>query len=818
MLIVTGGPRDGAEVSFADKEEKTLGSSAECDLQLDLGNVDAVHAMVSWDFRGLVLMDAGSSTGTYVNGEKIAGEHTLTEGDRVCLGPPGSKGSVKLLVRIPEGALDAAPAASDEFSLSDEEGPIVLESSEPFSLDAEPGAGAPSLEEAPALELEAPHEAATTIVGRAPEPQAPPPPAPPAPEPPPIKPATPAAAPAPRKPAKPEYSTEFPSIASDKPREAVMLPPAPREIPRGKQAKKVALDLSRIPRPVLIGVPVLALSLGAWAVYSGLQAPPPVLENVTPSKVETGGTVTITGKGFEPSPARNVVRFGNQAGTVTSASETQLAVTVPNMESGDHAVGVESRRSRSNQLFVKIFKAPAITRLEPEVAMPGEEIVASGVNLAPGKVSLSVGGQPAEFQEGTPTSIRFRIPQIPAPEGRSVTVNLQVGPDSAKPAALILGHLPLILDVSPARAMAGERVTLKGRGFDPNAAGNLVTFGGQPALVLAASANELAVAAPATDRQVAVVVQAQGRSSSPASFATARPSAATFLLRYFAAPVTEKPGRDLVFVSTELGPALLLAGKADAPSTAERAMRVAATLNALAEQAASAPVRLEAREKPAPAVAVTGSATPLITVAAEDAAAYEGRPGPRALAAFWTALLQDQLSLFAMRERPTRVIQMTPHGRVLMEIYSEAVRRSGPGAGVSQSVVSPLAPNRAKDLRDLALLPPSEGQSGAGAAVEGSWDGSMEESGLGSRRILVRFRLKGPQLTGAITTRSGKITADVPLNDVSFQGGVLSFTLGSGAAPRYFRGTMQGSSVSGTIHAQPGSKDAVGQFTLTFVE
>jgi hypothetical protein len=89
---------------------------------------------------------------------------------------------------------------------------------------------------------------------------------------------------------------------------------------------------------------------------------------------------------------------------------------------------------------------------------------------------------------------------------------------------------------------------------------------------------------------------------------------------------------------------------------------------------------------------------------------------------------------------------------------------------------------------------------------------------VGSRRIQVRFRLKGSALTGTITNRSGTITAEVPLTAVSFKGGVLSFTVSSGMAPRHFRGTLQGASVSGTIHADPGSKDAVGQFSLTFVE
>jgi len=120
--------------------------------------VDPVHAGLSWDFRGLVLTDMSSSTGTYVNGEKISGDHTLSDGDRVCLGPPGSKGSVKLLVRVPkDAAFEAAAAApGPEFSLSGEEGSVVLEASEPFSLEAH--AAPEEAESLPSLELEAPRE------------------------------------------------------------------------------------------------------------------------------------------------------------------------------------------------------------------------------------------------------------------------------------------------------------------------------------------------------------------------------------------------------------------------------------------------------------------------------------------------------------------------------------------------------------------------------------------------------------------------------------------------------------------------------------
>src|SRR6185503_1163643 len=111
-LVVTGGPRDGQELVLeAPSAEKVLGSGPSCHLRVEASNVDVVHAQVAWEDQGILLSDVGSQAGTYVNGERIGDAHPLHDGDRVTLGPPGSSGSVKLLVFIP-AALPTAPAMS----------------------------------------------------------------------------------------------------------------------------------------------------------------------------------------------------------------------------------------------------------------------------------------------------------------------------------------------------------------------------------------------------------------------------------------------------------------------------------------------------------------------------------------------------------------------------------------------------------------------------------------------------------------------------------------------------------------------------------
>ncbi|MCA6372060.1 MAG: T9SS type A sorting domain-containing protein, partial [Cytophagales bacterium] len=57
--------------------------------------------------------------------------------------------------------------------------------------------------------------------------------------------------------------------------------------------------------------------------------PPPTITSFNPASGVVGTTVTITGTGFNTTPANNIVIFGATAATVTAATSTQLTVTVP---------------------------------------------------------------------------------------------------------------------------------------------------------------------------------------------------------------------------------------------------------------------------------------------------------------------------------------------------------------------------------------------------------------------------------------------------------------------------------------------------------
>jgi hypothetical protein len=857
-LVVAGGPHDGTAVVIdGPAAEKILGSGGTCHARFAAANVAPAHARVTWEDRGIVVSDAGSETGTYVNGERIGDDQVLNDGDRLFLGPPGSKDTVKFLVMIPADALSSGPVAITLApSEEPEQEPIVLDTdSEPLILEPEtPREPAAAPQSTSAVRAAGPEPPVASPV-RLPEPPpaaparpssvaprpTPPPPPPAAPTPARAETPGPAAGAATRRPAKPEYTTEPPSIAADRPREA---PPPPIATPRRAPPRKrrslslPQLNLPQLPPAAWIGIGVVAVAGAGFFVYRGMKSPPPVVTSVTPARVEPGQVVTVVGTDFASTPPANTVRIGDLAGQVTGATHTQLTVVVPQALAArapaDVPLVVETGGGRSSPKTVSVFVTPKVTSLEPDVALPGEEVVAKGQHFGGSALSVQVDGVTAPVLESGATSVRFRVPEeLPATVGKNVNVVVSTGRESTKPARLVIGRLPMLIDVTPVGGVAGTRVTLKGRGFDPDPAANVVRFAGRPALVLQGSATELVVSAPGLSGSQSqdvseIAVQVRGTWTNAVAFTLSRPSSQAYSPRYFAAPVTDHSGHDHVFVANELGPVFLLTGKADAPSTAERAVRVAEAVNNLLSGVTShGPFPLEVHDSPAPTVTGPGGKAAIVTATPEDGAGYDepwlgGKPSrrgaatPKAVAAYWRALLQDHIALFRQGQRPYQVLELSPRGRVLRDLHVEA--RRGSSSGLLPISAIPLSEIQTKALRELALSLPAGDNVAAGAAVEGLWEGTTDDES-GSRPVRVRLRLDGSsRLVGSLTSRVGKLSVEAALSDVAYDKGVLRFVMARGGAPRQFLGTVEGSGITGTIHSAPGAKEAVGRFKLHFVE
>jgi hypothetical protein len=850
-LIVTGGPLDGTMFEVDDSSrDRLLGSSTDCDLQLLLGNVDPVHAKVARGPRGLLLSDGGSGTGTYVNGEKIDTDYLLQDGDRICLGPPGSKSSAKLLVRLPAAGaalpLDAAAgSAASPFSAGGDKPLSLVAPETALEAHAPPPFVPPSRGEMETMALPRVSRppASVPFIPPPPPPMAAPPPPPPppmaAPHPAPPPPPPPPLSATPARTAKPEYhdglasgfeSARDADLAAE-PLRALPEKPTPKPVSRSPLRAGPATTVSPA---VLLGLLAFVALGGAFYAMKYVWKKPPVLTAVLPGKTEPGQTVSLSGKQFASDAAANVVRFGDYTGQVSSASDTQLTVAVPAVLAAtgpvEVPVTIETSGGRSKAVTLKVYRAPKVTSVTPDVVMPGQEIIVSGENLSGTPLSVAVGGMIAEVKEAQADRLRVLVPKIPVVEGHKAVVSIQVGPDTAKPGEVILGRLPLVLGASPDRGYAGDRVAIRGRGFDAKPSGNLVTFSGQPALVLAATATELTVAAPAADSssETEVVVKANGASStSSARFVPLRLSSGVFTPRFFAAPVTEYPTDNLAFVSTELGPVLLMGDPGDAPSAAERAARTAAILNQLVDGAGKQPPAFEIRERPDLGVGIVGTPAPLLTATAGDAAAYSrawespGKGGRRAttrgVATQWAALLQDYFSLFVLKQRPLKVLELTPRGKVLSDLYADGLRQAEPGGGVPTRVVRPLTTTMAKAIREMALVIPDQ-PARAAVAVEGRWVGSLVEGGPGGRPFEVRLRSEGTKLAGSLTTKAGSLEMRAPLRDVAYEKGTLRFVVDLAGSPRLFSGAMKADTIEGSISKTTGDKAAVGTFTLKYAE
>jgi hypothetical protein len=187
------------------------------------------------------------------------------------------------------------------------------------------------------------------------------------------------------------------------------------------------------------------------------------------------------------------------------------------------------------------------------------------------------------------------------------------------------------------------------------------------------------------------------------------------------------------------------------------------------------------------------------------------------VATFWTALLQDQLSLFVQHQRPTHVLELSARGQVLADLYAQSRASGGDGRpGVPTELVSRLRTPLGGALREMALLVPQPGESNPGASVVGRWLGSLEEGDRGAQPIQVRLFFEGRRLAGSLTRRARGVSGEVRLRNLAYEGGTLRFSLPAGSGSLAFRGTVREGSLAGLISGAEGRE--VGFFTLRFAE
>lgn len=136
LLIVHGRPQ-GKSLQFPDGEY-LFGRGAECHIRPNSEWVSRQHCLLRVTPTGSYIRDLGSRNGTLINGSRVVGEHRLTHGDQLQVGP------LVFSVSLEEATAAAATVGQDdtgihgtdtgEFALPKK----VATSSDTFELAREP--------------------------------------------------------------------------------------------------------------------------------------------------------------------------------------------------------------------------------------------------------------------------------------------------------------------------------------------------------------------------------------------------------------------------------------------------------------------------------------------------------------------------------------------------------------------------------------------------------------------------------------------------------------------------------------------------------
>ena len=586
--------------------------------------------------------------------------------------------------------------------------------------------------------------------------------------------------------------------------------------------KRAGLSRARPPvaRALLMALFATVAGGGAFFVLDGRPHSAPVLNQLFPGQVEPGQTLRILGTAFEPTEGANNVYIGDTPVFVSVASEDELTVQLPSTLEVDGKaelpLSVGARGQRSNALFVTVYRSPRIDELRPQVAMPGESVVARGAHFRE-PFEVMVGGLAATVEAATADSIQFVVPDVPPLQGEPAAVRSRGLDYWGHDATLIIGRPPIVAGVAPAQGPPGTRVKIAGYGFDSSPSANRVSFDGRRALVLAASGRELTVIAPSTSvssqTRASLLVRAFGNdSTTDISFTIHKQgSADRFVPSFFPAPVDDR--LDEVFVATELGPLLLLGSSGDDPSLIDRAARISA---AVAGLTGGSDGRVEAQGD---AVMMDGRVE-ILTAREGDVDAYARSghtPTGEELALHWAALLDDHLALFLSGERPFRVLDRTLRGQVLLDLFVESRRAAPTSTGVPQQVAEKVIGAWRGRYQRMALEVPRADASTRGAAVAGHWDGNVTEASSEPRGIQLDLRVSDGSLSGRFTSEVNRVAVTVPLRRVRYARGRLGFRAGLGGEDRYFEGELLGNEIAGDVLKVEGG-EPVAKFRIVFVE
>lgn len=225
-------------------------------------------------------------------------------------------------------------------------------------------------------------------------------------------------------------------------------------------------------------------------------APAPSITSINKTPLFPGDDFTLTGLNFDVTAAKNTLKFGTTAVTVTSATATTLSATLPaNFTTGSYEVSVTVNNQTAKLSANVDVVLPSVSSISKNPLSPGDAFTITGSNfdVNAAKNVLKFGTTAVAVSSATATTLSATLPTnfTAGNYEVSVTVDNQTTKLSAK--VDVLPPTPTVTSFSPTSGPDGTVVTVTGTNFDVNASNNSITLGNLPTAIVATSATATAL-------------------------------------------------------------------------------------------------------------------------------------------------------------------------------------------------------------------------------------------------------------------------------------------------------------------------------------
>lgn len=149
------------------------------------------------------------------------------------------------------------------------------------------------------------------------------------------------------------------------------------------------------------------------------------ITSVDPPEIGSGGTLSVHGGGFDPTPSNNTAMIYNRKVTVTKASPTELEVEVPKgLSPVPYDVEISVNGVKSNRYPFRVVGPPEVMGCSGYGLVPGSTVQITGRNFSSradkNTVTFTVDGVKKKALVSTVSkdSISFTVPDFPELAGK----------------------------------------------------------------------------------------------------------------------------------------------------------------------------------------------------------------------------------------------------------------------------------------------------------------------------------------------------------------------------------------------------------------